>query len=110
MNEFSITIDIDAAPDRVWPVMRDAERWPEWTPTVTKVRRLDSGPVAVGNRFFIHQPKLPPARWVLTELDHARRSFTWVTRGPGMHLHARHVVENLGGRSRARLSLEFSGW
>ena len=110
MNEFRIAIDIDAPPDRVWTVMRDVERWPEWTPTVTKVRRLDSGAVAVGNRFVIHQPKLPPAKWILTALDNAGRSFTWETRGPGMLLQAQHGVEDIAGRSRAQLAIRFSGF
>lgn len=109
MLHFAITIGIDAPPDRVWAVMRDVERWPEWTPTVTEVRRLEQGPLAVGSRCLIRQPKLLPARWVVTELDDARRRFTWLTTGPGMKLDARHWVEEVGGRSRVTLSIEFSG-
>src|SRR5581483_7443607 len=75
MLDFRITVDINAPPDRVWAVMRDIERWPEWTPTVRKIRRLDNGSLAVGSRARIWQPKLPPAKWRVTELDDARRSF-----------------------------------
>jgi uncharacterized membrane protein len=109
MLDFRIVVEIDAPPDRVWAVMRDVERWPEWTPTVTSVRRLDGGPLAVGSRVVIRQPKLPPARWRVTELDEAGRNFTWTTRGPGMRLEARHWVEDHGQRSRATLSIQFSG-
>ena len=109
MLDFHIAVDIKASPERVWAVMRDIERWPEWTPTVTSIRQLDRGPLAVGSRALIRQPKLLPARWQVTELDDAARSFTWMTRGPGMRLTARHWVEDNGAVSRATLSIQFSG-
>ena len=109
MVDFSIAVAIDAAPDRVWSVMRDVERWPEWTPTVRRIQRLDQGPLAVGSRVVVWQPKLPPAKWKVTELDDVRRSFTWETWSPGMRLQARHWVEETGKTSRATLSIRFSG-
>ena len=107
--DFQITVDIEASPDKVWAVTRDIERWPEWTPTVTSVRRLDKGPFAVGSCAVIRQPKLLPAKWRVTELDDERRSFTWLMRGPGMRIQARHGVEANGQGSRATLSIHFSG-
>jgi uncharacterized protein YndB with AHSA1/START domain len=108
MTLFSVAVDIQASPDRVWAVMSDIERWPEWTPTVTSIQRLDRGPLAIGSRVRIRQPKLPPAEWKVTELDEGR-SFTWVTRSPGVRVTARHGVEANQGGSRATLSLQFSG-
>ena len=108
-SEFRIAVDINAPPDRVWAVMRDVESWPEWTPTVKKIRRLDTSSLAVGSRAIIRQPKLPPAKWRVTELDESRKSFTWETRGPGMRLQSRHWVEGSGNTSRATLSIQFSG-
>jgi len=89
--------------------MREVERWPEWTPTVTKIQRLDPGSLTVGSRAVIWQPKLLPAKWRVTELDDSRKSFTWETRGPGMRLQARHRVDTAGNNSRATLSIHFSG-
>jgi hypothetical protein len=109
MKHVDISVDIQSPPDRVWAVMRDIERWPEWTPTVTSVRQLEPGPLVVGTRALIRQPKLPPAEWKITELDDANRSFTWITRGPGVQVLARHWVEAADGGSRATLSIEFSG-
>ena len=109
MLDFQVAVAINAPPGRVWSVMRDVERRPEWTPTVRKIHRLDAGPLAVGSRLVIWQPKLPPARWKMTELDDARRSFTWETRSPGMRLQARHWVDEAGNTSRATLSIRFSG-
>ncbi len=108
MTDFSITVDIAAPPDRVWAVMADVERWPEWTPTVTRIERLDRGPLAAGSRARIRQPKLPTAIWEVTELREGR-SFIWVTRSPGVLVTARHGVEPVGQGTRATLSVGFSG-
>lgn len=109
MTDFHIDVEIQAPPERVWAVMRDVERWPEWTPTVKNVRLLDGGPLKVGSRAIIRQPKLPPARWRVTELDEPGRSFTWVCWGPGVRVIAQHWVEACGEGSRATLSLRFAG-
>jgi hypothetical protein len=108
MRHFSISIDISASPERVWAVMRDIEHWHEWTPTVTSIRTLEPGPLAVGVRALVRQPKLPPATWTVTELQD-RRGFTWVSRGPGLLVSARHAIEASPGGSRVTLSLEFAG-
>jgi uncharacterized protein YndB with AHSA1/START domain len=108
VTEFSIAVDIAAPPERVWAVMSDVEGWPEWTPNVTRVERLDGGPLVVGSRTRIRQPKLLPAIWQVTELRDGR-SFTWITRSPGVRVTARHGVEPAPGGTRATLSLWFSG-
>jgi carbon monoxide dehydrogenase subunit G len=110
MRDFHTHIEIAAPPDRVWSIMRDVDRWPEWTPTVSRIRRLDPGPLAVGHRAVIYQPKLLPARWKVTEFDDHNRSFTWITRGPAMLITARHSVQAKDDNtSRATLSLQFTG-
>ena len=105
---FNITVEIQASPQTVWGVLREIKRWPEWTPTVTSIQRLDNGPLVVGSRARIRQPKLPPADWRVTELEEGR-SFTWVTGGPGVRVTARHWVDPHASGSRATLSLTFAG-
>jgi uncharacterized membrane protein len=107
--DFRISVKIQAPAERVWAVMRDIERWPEWTPTVTRIRRLGDGPLAVGSRALVWQPKLLPAKWEVTELKEQERTFTWITRAPGLRVTAKHWVEAARDGSRAALSLNFSG-
>ena len=103
------TVEIAAPPERVWDVMRDVERWPAWTATVTSVRLLDAGPLRVGSRARVRQPRLPASAYVVTELVPGR-SFTWVARTAGVRTTARHDVTPHGGGTRVRLSVTQQGW
>jgi hypothetical protein len=107
--EFSREIAIDAAPDRVWSIMRDVERWHEWTASVTSVRIQGGGPLRTGSRAWVRQPRFPPALWHVNQLEDPRRTFTWISRAPGMLVTALHGVEPCGTGSRARLSLRYEG-
>ena len=57
--ERSHTIDIAAPSERVWDVLTDVESWSAWTSTVTSVHRLDEGPLRLGSRAKIQQPRVP---------------------------------------------------
>jgi uncharacterized membrane protein len=108
MKSFSVTVDIRAPSDRVLAVLFDIEHWPEWTSTMTSVRRIDGGPLAVGSRARVRQPKLPPAVWKVTEFD-KKSGFTWISRSPGVQVAGGHRVEATGTGCRATVSLQFSG-
>ena len=111
--EFSITTDVDASAGLVFAVLNDVERWPERTPTVTRVERLDGSslPLAIDSRIRIVQPKVPPAEWTVSALE-AGRGFRIMSRSPGATVVANHWAEPLGDgeRSRVTLSVTFSGW
>jgi uncharacterized membrane protein len=107
--EFQIAVDIEATPEVVWSVMADVERWPEWTASVRHVKRLDDGPLRVGSRTVVRQPKLPVARWTVATLEPGH-GFTWSSGAPGMHVVGSHWVEPIATGARATLRLEFTGW
>jgi hypothetical protein len=107
-RDFSITVDINAPPEIVAGVMFDVERWAEWTPSVSRIERLDSGPLAVGCRARILQPKVPPAVWQVTELEPGR-GFSWKSGSALAWAVGKHGVEASGAGSRATLSLHFGG-
>jgi hypothetical protein len=89
-------------------ILCDIDRWPEWTSTMTSVRRIDRGPLAVGSRARVRQPKLPPAIWEVTEFDE-KSGFTWISRSPGAQVAGGHRVEATGTGCIATVSLQFSG-
>ena len=104
----SVTVDIDAPPERVWAVLTDVEAWPEWTASITSVRRLDKGPLHEGSRVLIRQPRIPPTLWTVTELEDGE-SFVWTAPGPGLHTRASHTVTPAGSGSRAVLAVDPGG-
>jgi hypothetical protein len=108
MRKFSISIEITAGTERAYQVMSDIDRWHEWTPSVTSVKRIGDAPFAVGTRVLVRQPKFPPAVWKVTEIVPGR-SFTWVSAGPGFRATGRHEVEHSSGGCRATLSLDYGG-
>jgi len=105
---FETSRHIEAPTQPVWEVLYDVARWPEWTPTIHSVERLDDGPFAVGSRAKVRQPRLPRALWEVTEVVDGR-SFTWEARGPGMKTVARHEVVPDGTGSTVTLSIEQTG-
>ena len=105
---FQTTRHIDAPPQPVWEVLHDVARWPEWTPTISSVQRLDDGPFQVGSQARVRQPKLPQALWEVTELVDGA-SFTWEAKGPGMRTIARHDVVPDDTGCTLTLSIEQTG-
>jgi uncharacterized protein YndB with AHSA1/START domain len=107
-NTLAAAVHIEAPPEKVFAVLCDVERWPEWTPTMISVRRLDSGPFAIGSSAQVRQPKLRPNVWRVTELQDGR-NFTWTTHSPGLRMTAGHLIEPKGDGSRVELTFELSG-
>ncbi|GLZ42435.1 SRPBCC family protein [Actinokineospora sp. NBRC 105648] len=105
---FQHEIAIAAPPARVWAVYRDVERWPEWTASVTEVTRLDHGPLRVGHRVRIRQPRLPTAVWTVTELVEGQH-WTWTSGGRSARSVAHHRVAPDGDGARAELWVDLSG-
>ena len=98
-------VDIAAPPDIVWAVMSDVERWHEWTRSIRSVRLLSAGPLAVGSRALIRQPKFPPAVWTVIAIAPGR-SFTWRSGVPGMRVLGHHSVDRIEGGTRATVGLD----
>jgi hypothetical protein len=109
MNTFKIVEDILAEPKTVFAVLCDVERWPNWTPTMTQVRRLEGGTFGLGSRAEVQQPKLKPGVWTVSEFV-PERNFTWTTGAPGVRMIAAHEVEASRSGCRVTLSIDVQGW
>jgi uncharacterized membrane protein len=105
---FETTVDIDAAPGKIWSILTDLERWPHMTPSITGVERLDGGALAIGSQSRVHQPKLRPAVWTVTELDPGR-VFVWESRAPGVVTIAGHYLTPADDGATVRFTLDQQG-
>ena len=106
--DYEFSVEIDAAPDEVWKVLTDVERWPEWTPSMTRVERLDPGPFQVGSTARIKQPTFPPVAWRVTELE-PEQSFSWTASGPGVTTVGSHRITPRGDGVEVTLGIRQTG-
>ena len=103
------SIDINAPLDRVWQTLSDVRRWPDWTKSMTDVRPLDQGPLRVGSRVRVKQPRVPSATWRITRYEPGVR-FDWETQFTGVHMTATHeLMEAADGHVVVVLSVEQRG-
>ena len=108
--EYTVSIDIHASPEIIWSELVDVERWPEWTRSMTRVDRLDSGPFGNGSRARVTQPKLMPLIWTVTDFEPGR-SFTWTARAAGVTTSGEHRLSPGAGQSvTVTLGIRQSGW
>ncbi|MFD2081876.1 Polyketide cyclase / dehydrase and lipid transport [Actinopolymorpha cephalotaxi] len=106
-----VEFEVAAPVEQVWNLLVDVERWPEWSESMTSVRRLGTGPLAVGERAVVKQPKFPEMTWEVTELAEGS-SFVWVSRSPGITTTGGHyVTPSVGGAQTAtvRLTIDQNG-
>jgi uncharacterized protein YndB with AHSA1/START domain len=89
--EIEVRVEIAAPPDRIWSVLADIDRWPEWDPAVTALKRLDAAPFGPGGRARVTQPRLPKNVWQVTRWEPSS-VFVWETKSPGAHTIAEHWI------------------
>ena len=104
---FEISVDINAAPETVWNLLTDVERWPDMTDSIDRVELLDK-PFAVSSRARVHQPKIPVAVWTVTDLKE-KESFTWESRSAGVTTTATHAMTPAENGVTVRLTLDQKG-
>lgn len=90
-----VTVPIAAPASTAWQLLADLESWPGWTPSMTTVEPVGGGPLAVGLRVKVKQPKLREVVMEVTAVDPGR-SFTWVSRSPGITTTAVHDAAETG--------------
>ena len=104
------SIEIAAPIEKVWALTEHVEGWPELTPTtMTRVERLDTGPLRAGSTARIKQPAQRATVWTVTEAT-APTSFSWSTKVGPVTMTASHALERTETGCRNTLVVETEGF
>jgi uncharacterized membrane protein len=101
-------IEIEAPVATVWEVTLDVESWPQMSPTMDSVKRLDTGPLSVGSQARVKQPGQRAKVWTVTQIDH-EKTFAWSTQSLGMTMTGIHSLRSTGQRTVNTLVVEIEG-
>jgi uncharacterized protein YndB with AHSA1/START domain len=100
---------IAAPPTAVWAATVDIESWPAHTRTMSRIERLDGGPLRVGSTARVHQPGQRAKVWTVVRLV-PEREFAWQTQAFGGTMTGSHLLEPAGdGATSHTLTLEVTG-
>jgi uncharacterized membrane protein len=104
-----VTVPIAAPASAAWQILADLEQWPTWTASMTTVEPIGGGTLAPGLQVKVKQPKLREVVMTVTAVDPGR-SFTWVSRSPGITTTAVHDIADTGpAASEVTLTFEMVG-
>jgi uncharacterized membrane protein len=81
--EYRTSIEINAPLEKVWAVLADVERWPEWTKSMEHLDIVGGSELKRGVKVRIKQPRLPAMVWDVTELE-TYRVLTWQAKSGGV--------------------------
>lgn len=98
---------VEAPAGVTWAVLADVESWPEWTASMSTVD-VAQGPMGVGARVRIKQPRFPAMTWDVTDWEPGE-AFTWTASSAGVHTVASHRIEPAGDGSLVTLSIDQRG-
>ena len=102
------TIAISAPLTRVWELTLDVESWPEHTPTITSITRLDTRPLDVGSQALVKQPAQRPRTWTVTALE-PERVFAWSTKSVALTTTGTHALEASQDGTINTLTIDIEG-
>src|SRR4030042_2156513 len=50
---FESSIEINAPVNKVWALIDKLEEWPQWMPSIKKIKRVSQGPLTVGSQLSV---------------------------------------------------------
>ncbi|MBE7186804.1 SRPBCC family protein [Jatrophihabitans endophyticus] len=94
-----------AAPDEAWERYADPGRWPQWAPQITRVE-TDEARLVTGMTGRVVGPLGVSVRFVVDEVDHVGRTWSWTVHAGPVQLLLHHAVRADPGGSATSLRVE----
>ncbi len=101
------TVNIDAPLKVVWAVTEDVEHWPEWTPTVESIRRLDAEVFDIDSTAILKLPHLPSSVWTVVAFV-KEKQFKWESKVLGINMVATHEMRSVGTKTKSVIAIEMT--
>ena len=51
--KFSASVEINSTPEKIWPLIKNIEEWPEWIPSLKKIEKVSEGSLGVGSQVLV---------------------------------------------------------
>jgi carbon monoxide dehydrogenase subunit G len=64
--KFSASVEINAAPEKAWALVKNVEEWPSWIPSLKKIEKVTKGPMDVGSRVLVVAKSLITVNLLMT--------------------------------------------
>ncbi|MET0866218.1 MAG: SRPBCC family protein [Nakamurella sp.] len=98
-----------AAVDEVWDRYIHPQRWSEWSPQISSVDCSDDT-ITAGSTGTVHGPCGVGVDFLILQVDHQQRSWSWQVKAAFVTLELVHGVEAVAGRDPGtRTTLEVAG-
>jgi carbon monoxide dehydrogenase subunit G len=108
---FESSIDIDAPPEKVWTLIDKLEQWPQWMPSIKKIKRLSKGPLTVGSQLSVTARVSGLTVTLLMTITKfvSERNVVMQGKALGTNLTRFYQLEPLDSKTKATIGGEVSG-
>jgi hypothetical protein len=108
--KFSASVEINAAPEKVWLLVNKVEEWPKWIPSLKKIEKVSEGSLGVGSRVLVVARSLITVNLLMTITEFVLgRRVVMEGKVLGVRMKRYYEMEPVNGRARLTAGGEVSG-
>jgi carbon monoxide dehydrogenase subunit G len=108
--KFSASVEINAAPEKVWLLVNKVEEWPKWIPSLKKIEKVSGGSLGVGSRVLVVARSLITVNLLMTITEFVPgRRVVMEGKVLGVRMKRYYEMEPVNGRARLTAGGEVSG-